>query len=46
MNDIIDNVRTNVELAEAPLFWYSSELQVAPQYTTQIKSTIHVAMNK
>lgn len=31
MKEIIDKDSTKVELPEAPLFWYSSELQVAPQ---------------
>jgi hypothetical protein len=42
---MIERVRTNVDVPDAPEFWYSSELQVAPQYTSQIKSTSHVAMN-
>lgn len=46
MNEIIERVSTNVELPDDPLFWYSSELHVAPQYTNQIKSTTQVAMNK
>jgi hypothetical protein len=45
MNDIIERVSTNVEVPDAPEFWYSSELQVAPQNTSQIKSTSHVAIN-
>lgn len=31
MKEIMESVNTNVELPEAPLTWYSSELQVAPQ---------------
>ena len=46
MKFIIDTAITNVELPDAPLLWYSSELHVAPQYISQITSTSHVAIIK
>ena len=46
MNYIMERMRTKEEVPADPEAWYWLELQVTPQYISQMKSAIQVKMNR